>query len=76
MLKRGWATVYEAKFGSEFGGAEKEKLYRETEATAQQKKIGMWQQQGLVQKMLGKSAQTFESPRAYKTRMQKEEKKK
>lgn len=72
MLKRGLATVYEAKFGSEFGGLEKEKLYRETEARAKQRKIGIWKQPGLVQKLLG-SKQSFESPRAYKTRMQKEE---
>jgi endonuclease YncB( thermonuclease family) len=75
MLKSGCATVYEAKFGSEFGGAEKEKLYRETEAVAKVRQVGMWQKQGLVGRMLGgKKAPSFESPRAYKTRMAKEEK--
>jgi hypothetical protein len=35
----------------------------------------MWQKQGLVGRMLGgKKAPSFESPRAYKTRMAKEEK--
>lgn len=72
MLKQGLATVYEAKFGSEFGGPEKEKVYRDTEARAKQKKIGMWQEQSLVGRMLGRK-NTLESPREYKTRMQKED---
>jgi hypothetical protein len=56
MLKAGWATVYEAKAGAEFGEFEKE--YREVEAKAKQLKKGIWK---------GK-AEDFESPRAYKTR--------
>lgn len=71
MLKRGLATVYEAKFGSEFGNREEE--YRATEATAKSKKIGMWQQPGLVARMLGQKNE-FESPREYKTRMAGKEK--
>lgn len=73
MLKRGLATVYEAKFGSEFGGSEEK--YREAEAYAKAKKVGMWQEQGLVAKMLGKtsSKKPLESPREYKTRMAKSE---
>ncbi|KAM0712453.1 hypothetical protein Q7P37_011549 [Cladosporium fusiforme] len=71
MIKRGLATVYEAKFGSEFGG--NEEAYREAETKAKAKKVGMWQEAGLVSKMLGKTNQPLESPREYKTRMAKEE---
>ena len=67
MLKRGLATVYEAKFGSEFGGSED--AYREAEAKAKAKKVGMWVEPGMVAKMLGKSSKPLESPREYKTRM-------
>ncbi|KAI7471032.1 SNase-domain-containing protein [Hortaea werneckii] len=65
MLKKGWATVYEAKSGSEFGG--KEEQYRAAEARAKQKKVGMWQEPGMLGKLLGKK-ETTESPREYKTR--------
>lgn len=71
MLKRGLATVYEAKFGSEFGG--REERYREAEARAKERKVGMWQAPGLVAKMLGRSGEKLESPREYKTRMTREE---
>lgn len=71
MIKRGLATVYEAKFGSEFGG--NEEGYREAEEKAKAKKVGMWQEPGLVSKMLGKSSKPLESPREYKTRMAKNE---
>lgn len=71
MLKRGLATVYEAKFGSEFGGSED--AYREAEAKAKAKKVGMWVEPGMVAKMLGKSSKPLESPREYKTRMSKSE---
>ena len=40
MLRRGLATVYEAKKGSEFGGLEEE--YRRMEAWAKKKGIGIW----------------------------------
>ena len=66
MLKSGMATVYEAKFGSEFGNREAE--YRAAEERAKQRKIGMWHEPGLVGKLLGKKG-SFESPREYKTRM-------
>jgi endonuclease YncB( thermonuclease family) len=56
MLKAGWATVYDAKAGAEFGAFEEE--YRDVEAKAKQLKKGIW---------AGK-AKDFESPRAYKTR--------
>lgn len=73
MLKSGLATVYEAKFGSEFGNQEEN--YRDAEAKAKQKGVGMWQAPGLVDKMLGSSGSKKqpESPRAYKTRMTKQE---
>lgn len=69
MLKRGLATVYEAKFGSEFGGREQE--YRDTEAYAKSKKLGMWQEPGIIGKMLGKKT-AVETPRQYKDRTKKE----
>lgn len=57
MVKRGLATVYEAKQGAEFGGLKK--VYEKAEAKAKKKRLGMWS---------GKPSQ-FESPREYKTRM-------
>ncbi|KAK4944831.1 putative endonuclease lcl3 [Elasticomyces elasticus] len=67
MLDRGLATVYEAKFGSEFG--DKEQAYRDAEARAKKAKIGMWAEPGLIGRILGEKKQELESPRAYKTRM-------
>lgn len=71
MLKQGLATVYEAKFGSEFGNNEEQ--YRAAEERAKQKKIGMWQGTGLVGRMLGRNS-SLESPREYKTRHAQQEK--
>ncbi|KAK3074114.1 putative endonuclease lcl3 [Teratosphaeriaceae sp. CCFEE 6253] len=65
MLRRGWATVYEAKFGSEFGGMEGK--YREAERGAKKRGVGMWQEPGLVGKLLGRE-RVVETPREYKTR--------
>ncbi|KAL8798710.1 MAG: hypothetical protein Q9223_007864 [Gallowayella weberi] len=62
MLKAGWAAVYEAKSGMEFGGLEKR--YRRAEAWAKLQKRGMW----------AGDQQDSESPRAYKTRMAQAEK--
>lgn len=56
MVKRGLATVYEAKSGSEFGGIKED--YEKAEALAKRKKRGMWS---------GKRSE-FESPRDYKSR--------
>ncbi|KAF2154642.1 SNase-domain-containing protein [Myriangium duriaei CBS 260.36] len=65
MIREGMATVYEAKFGSEFGGKEKEALYRAAEKEAKARKKGMWGS--------GKSGAArknkLESPREYKNRM-------
>ncbi|KAF2719972.1 SNase-domain-containing protein [Polychaeton citri CBS 116435] len=72
MLRKGLATVYEAKFGSEFGG--KEEQYKRAEKTAKLKKIGMWERPSLVGKMLGKADPKYESPREYKTRIAESEK--
>lgn len=54
MLKRGLATVYEAKTGAEFGALENQ--YRSIEALARSKRVGIW------------GAKNFESPRDFKTR--------
>ncbi|MCJ1233011.1 putative endonuclease lcl3 [Varicellaria rhodocarpa] len=56
MLKKGLATVYEAKTGAEFG--EVEAKYRRAEWWAKQMKKGIW---------AGKN-KAFESPREFKTR--------
>ncbi|KZF25893.1 SNase-domain-containing protein [Xylona heveae TC161] len=57
MLKRGLATVYEAKSGAEFGKLEAK--YRNAEWWAKKRRKGMWS---------AKKAD-FESPREFKTRM-------
>ncbi|OLN88144.1 putative endonuclease LCL3 [Colletotrichum chlorophyti] len=57
MLKRGLATTYEAKSGVEWGGSEE--AYKAAEAKAKTKKLGIW----------GGKMSDFESPRAYKTRV-------
>ena len=57
MIRAGWATVYEAKSGTEFGGLEAK--YRRAENEAKSKKRGIW----------GGKTVDFESPRDYKTRM-------
>lgn len=67
MLKAGLATVYEAKYGSEFGDREEE--YRAAEDAAKKRKVGMWSEPGLVARMLGKKKEVLETPREYKTRM-------
>lgn len=73
MLRRGWATVYEAKFGSEFGG--REGVYREMEERARKRGVGMWAKSGVVGRLLGRSGGVKESPREYKTRMKEAEEK-
>ncbi|KAF2459875.1 hypothetical protein BDY21DRAFT_271657, partial [Lineolata rhizophorae] len=67
MLKRGLATVYEAKSGVEFGG--REEKYKRAERRAREKGRGMWKEQGLVARLLGRREAVRESPREYKTRM-------
>ncbi|TKA82854.1 hypothetical protein B0A55_00967 [Friedmanniomyces simplex] len=71
MLKQGWATVYEAKFGSEFG--DKEEQYRAAEKRAKERGLGMWREPGLVGRLLGRE-KIVETPREYKTRMAVQEK--
>ncbi|KAG4433877.1 putative endonuclease lcl3 [Cadophora sp. M221] len=56
MLKAGFATVYEAKSGAEFGDFEEK--YREVEEKAKRKKLGMW----------AGNSKDYESPRDYKIR--------
>lgn len=62
MLKRGLATVYEAKSGAEFGGADVEKKYRNAEWWAKTRGRGMW-------KGYRWRRDEWESPREYKNRM-------
>lgn len=70
MIKAGYATVYEAKTGSEFGDLEAS--YRAAERLAQDRGRGMWVKPGLLASALGKE-RVFESPREYKTRVAAEE---
>lgn len=72
MIKAGFATVYEAKFGSEFG--DKEEEYRTAEEQARRKKVGMWSEPGLVDRLFGKRKKDVtESPREFKNRMKQRE---
>ncbi len=57
MLKRGLATVYEAKTGAEFGAVEEK--YRRAEWWARKRRRGIWSVR----------PEDYESPRDYKTRM-------
>ena len=57
MLREGFATVYEAKTGAEFGTLEE--TYREAERRAKTKRKGLW---------AGKSKGDFETPGEYKKR--------
>jgi len=57
MLKKGLATVYEAKSGAEFGDLEDK--YRRAEGWARIRKKGIWTSK----------LDDFESPRKYKTRL-------
>ncbi|KAF2270712.1 SNase-domain-containing protein [Lojkania enalia] len=66
MLRKGLATVYEAKTGSEFG--EFEQQYREAEEKARADKVGMWTRPSILARLRGEKAKTFESPREYKAR--------
>lgn len=63
MLRRGLATVYEAKTGVEFGGESHERKYREAEKQAKARGKGLWQN------FWRHGGNHFESPREYKTRM-------
>lgn len=76
MLKRGLCTVYEAKFGSEFGSLEGE--YRDAERRARKERVGLWAkgQPGFVGRLLGEKSEVLETPRQYKERMQAGEKEK
>lgn len=65
MLKNGMATIYEAKFGSEFG--DREQMYREAEEKAKKNGVGMWKEKSVWAKLTGATT-TPETPREYKTR--------
>ncbi|KAJ5219360.1 uncharacterized protein N7498_001459 [Penicillium cinerascens] len=62
MLKRGLATVYEAKVGAEFGGEAMEKKYRRAEWWAKKRSKGLWKDYRRI-------GSDWESPRDYKNRM-------
>jgi endonuclease YncB( thermonuclease family) len=62
MLRKGLATVYEAKVGSEFGGERMEKRYRRAEWWAKKRSKGLWRDFGAI-------GGSWESPREYKNRM-------
>jgi endonuclease YncB( thermonuclease family) len=66
MLKRGLATVYEAKSGAEFGGEAMERRYKKAEWWAKMRGVGLW-------KDYRRNRKEWESPREYKTRMGLEE---
>lgn len=74
MLRRGHATVYEAKFGSEFAG--KEEKYRKAEKLAKGHGVGLWKGQGdpglrtWWQNLFisSKKKKAFETPRQFKDR--------
>lgn len=76
MLRRGLATTYEAKSGVEFGGEDMERKYRDAEAEAKKKKLGLWSALGGKNKGWfglgkpdGEAGQPFETPRQFKERM-------
>ncbi|KAJ5911866.1 endonuclease lcl3 [Penicillium subrubescens] len=62
MLKRGLATIYEAKVGAEFGGEKLEQKYRRAEWWAKARSKGLWKDYHRI-------GSNFESPREYKNRM-------
>ncbi|EPS28055.1 hypothetical protein PDE_03001 [Penicillium oxalicum 114-2] len=62
MLKRGLATIYEAKVGAEFGGEKLEQKYRRAEWWAKARSKGLWKDYRRI-------GSNWESPREYKKRM-------
>ena len=71
MLRSGLATLYEAKFGSEFGN--QEEAYKQAEETARKRKLGMWRERSVWQRFMG-GGSAVESPREFKTRIARQEK--
>jgi len=65
MLKAGMATLYEAKYGSEFGNQQEK--YMAAEERAKKAGLGMWKEKSLWSRFVGGS--TPESPREFKTRI-------
>ena len=64
MLKRGLATVYEAKSGAEYGG--KEEKYRKAETKAKSKGVGIWARKGWP---FQRKEANVETPMEFKKRM-------
>ena len=72
MLRRGLATVYEAKSGAEFGGRKED--YVAAEERARRAKVGMWTERGGVwRRILGGGEEAVETPMEFKRRMGREE---
>ena len=42
VVKAGWATVYEGKFGAMFGGKSREEVLKNLEDNAKDKQLGIW----------------------------------
>ncbi len=67
MLKRGLATVYEARRGAEFGANEAQ--YRKAEQRARERRVGMWAEPSRLKRYLSAAPPTIvETPREYKNR--------
>ena len=69
MLKRGLATIYEAKTGMEFGG--REQMYRKAEEKAKSKGLGIWKSKGVWPWRAKES--DVESPMDFKRRQKEQE---
>ncbi|KAJ9625854.1 putative endonuclease lcl3 [Taxawa tesnikishii (nom. ined.)] len=72
---KGLATVYEAKFGSEFG--DMEEVYRRAEETAKRKGVGLWggeKELSWWDRLMGRKNEVVETPRQFKRRMNAAEK--
>lgn len=60
LVNVGLATVYEGKYGVEFGGHRREGLLRETEEQAQKNHLGMWKDRGRRSGLKGGQGQSGE----------------
>jgi len=65
LLRSGWATVYEANTGAEFG--EYEAKYRRAEKWAQMRRLGIWRMKKKLDKK-GGDGPGWETPREFKDR--------
>jgi endonuclease YncB( thermonuclease family) len=70
MVRRGLATVYEAKSGAEFGG--RKEVYVRAEERARKAGVGMWREKSVWKRVLG-GGERVETPMEFKRRMGREE---